>query len=70
MPLVQKLSTDSYAAYFIHPVVVVGCIFVMELLPVLSIDAIGIGLCGGHSVLFYWWQEGVRLVLGTVGVKM
>jgi uncharacterized membrane protein len=35
MPLVQKLSTDSYAAYFIHPVVVVGCIFVVVMLVVI-----------------------------------
>ena len=51
MPLVQKLSTDSYAVYSscccgrLH----ICC----GTFAGLSIDAIGIGLCGGHSVLFY-----------------
>ena len=69
MPLVQKLSTDSYAAYFIHPVVVVGCIFVMELLPVSPLMRLALVCVVGIPCCFIA-ARGVRLVLGTVGVKM
>ena len=69
MPLVQKLSTDSYAAYFIHPVVVVGCIFVMELLPVSPLLRLALVCVVGIPCCFIA-ARGVRLVLGTVGVKM
>ena len=69
MPLVQKLSTDSYAAYFIHPVVVVGCIFVVELLPVSPLMRLALVCVVGIPCCFIA-ARGVRLVLGTVGVKM
>ena len=65
MPLVQKLSTDSYAAYFIHPVVVVGCIFVMELLPVSPLMRLALVCVVGIPCCFIA-ARGVRLVLGTV----
>ena len=69
MPLVQKLSTDSYAAYFIHPVIVVGCVFIMELLPVSPLMRLALVCAVGIPCCFVAARV-VRLMLGKVGVKM
>lgn len=69
MPLVQKLSTDSYAAYFIHPAIVVGCVFIMELLPVSPLMRLALVCAVGIPCCFIAARI-VRLMLGKVGVKM
>lgn len=69
MPLVQKLSTDSYAAYFMHPVIVVGCVFIMELLPVSPLVRLALVCVVGIPCCFIVARV-VRVVLGKVGVKM
>ncbi len=69
MALVQKLSIDSYSAYFIHPVIVVSFIFIMELLPIPPLMRLILVCIMGIPCCFIV-AKGIRRMLGMVGVKM
>jgi len=70
MPTIQKLSADSYAAYIIHPIILVGCTFASEQLPVSSplmrlalVCILGIPIC-------FIFAKGFRRALGIVHVNI
>lgn len=68
-PWIQGLSRNSYAAYIIHPFVVVGCVFGMELLPVSPLVRLALVCIVGIPLCFVL-AVGFRKAMGIVRVKV
>lgn len=70
IPIIQKLSSNSYAVYIIHPIVLVGCTFTIELLPIsyplirlVLVCIIGIPVC-------FILAKGFRQALAIVHIRI
>lgn len=68
-PMIHRLSNISYSFYIIHPFVLVGCVFAVELLPVspllrlLIVCVVGIPLCFIVATVFQY-------ILKQFGIKV
>lgn len=66
---VQLLSRNSYAFYIIHPFVVVGCVFGVELLSVSPLTGLALVCCVGIPLCFIL-ATGFRRMMDLIHVKV